>query len=144
FDSLGHRHGHAAVLEGTGGIQAFELDIDVDIPAQQRGNVLQLYKRRIAFAKANDASCVADRQAVAKRVDQTSVTGSKRHTYRRFASWLIQMFDAYPRQPPLNGVQRLDAFYRPVHPILRDPVSQDDDSDMANARRRLFLQDSFD
>ena len=45
------RHGHAAVLERTGGIQSLEFNAQVDVPAQAFGDGRHRDERRVAFQK---------------------------------------------------------------------------------------------
>jgi hypothetical protein len=79
FDGTGHRHGHTAVLEGTGGVQALVLDIEFDILAGFTRYVFQSYQGRIAFTKTDHAGIRRDRHAVAVMLNQAGITCCSRH-----------------------------------------------------------------
>src|SRR3569623_2623614 len=79
FHRLGHRHGHAAVLERAGGGEPFVLDVDVDVVTHFARDVDEADQRRVAFAETDDARVVMHRQTVTVFVDQSSVTGTEWH-----------------------------------------------------------------
>ncbi len=76
---LGHRHGHATVLEGASGVEPLVLDVDVHLLAQLAWDVVEADERRVALAQADDAGVVVDRQAVAVLVDESGVAGTEWH-----------------------------------------------------------------
>ena len=79
LDRLGHRHGHAAILEGAGGVQALEFHEQLDVLADQPGNVDQLNQRRVALVKADGWRLGGDGQAAAVFVDEAGVAGGLGH-----------------------------------------------------------------
>ena len=81
--ALGHRlsdrHGHAAVLEGTRGVESFEFGIEGEIAAQVALDVGQTNQRRLPFAQAHGGHIGGQRQAVAVFVDQSGIAGNGGH-----------------------------------------------------------------
>ena len=79
FHRLGHRHGHAPVLERSGGVEAFVFDVDVHVLTEQAGNVLQADQRRVALAQADQRRVVVNRQMVTVTVDQAGIAVTEWH-----------------------------------------------------------------
>ena len=93
FHRLGHRHGHAPVLERSGGVEAFVFDVDVHVLTEQAGNVLQADQRRVALAQADQRRVVVNRQMVTVTVDQAGIAVTEWHV----VSLLSVRRPAFPR-----------------------------------------------
>jgi len=47
---LGHRHGHAAVLEGAGGVEALVFDVEIHLQPQLTGDVVEADEGGVPFS----------------------------------------------------------------------------------------------
>ena len=67
------RHGHAAILEGAGRIQPFELGQNTHFLVDFFWQIDELDQRRIAFIETDYGGIRADREAVAVTIDEPGI-----------------------------------------------------------------------
>ncbi len=71
FHRLGHRHGHAAVLERSGRVQPLVLQVQLDVAANLAGQAVGTNQRRVALEQRHDRRRVVHRQILRVATDHS-------------------------------------------------------------------------